>query len=102
MWRLGEQPIFSLGGELVVGYSIQLKKIFGHDVFVMGYSNDVMAYIPTAQILHEGGYEGASSQTVYGLPSTWAFDIETNIISNIVELAKSIEMKTPVNPLIGN
>ncbi len=102
VWKLGEQSIFTLGGELVVGYAIQLKKIFGHDVFVMGYSNDVMAYIPTAQILHEGGYEGASSQTVYGLPSTWAFDIETDIISNIVKLAKSIEMETPENPLIGN
>ena len=88
VWQLGDQAIFSLGGELVIEYAIQLKQIFGPAIFVLGYSNDVMAYIPSARILQEGGYEGASSQMVYGLPGTWASDIESKIIHGMVQLAE--------------
>src|SRR5690606_1582318 len=51
VWNLGDQPIFTLGGELVVGYAIELNRIFGQHAFVMGYSNDVMSYIRTTTIL---------------------------------------------------
>ncbi|MEX2402896.1 MAG: neutral/alkaline non-lysosomal ceramidase N-terminal domain-containing protein [Balneolales bacterium] len=88
VWQLGDQPIFSLGGELVVDYAIEIKRIFGQDTFVMGYSNDVMAYIPSARILMEGGYEGASSQMVYGQPSSWSSNIETVILNEIMKVAK--------------
>ncbi|MDF9798894.1 neutral ceramidase [Catalinimonas alkaloidigena] len=99
--KLGDQPIFSLGGELVVEYSILLKQIFGHEIFVLGYSNDVMAYIPSTTILREGGYEGASSQIVYGLPSTWSPDIESNIINGMIELAKQAGVKKVESKLIN-
>ena len=87
-WRLGNQPIFAMGGELVVDYAVALKQIFGYDTFVMGYTNDVMAYIPTVNILREGGYEGKTSQMVYGLPSPWASDIETLILSETLTVAR--------------
>lgn len=102
VWQLGDQPIMTLGGELVVGYPIQLKKIFGPDIFVMGYTNDVMAYIPTTTILREGGYEGATSQMVYGLQSTWDSPIENMIIHEIVQLAEQIGVKKPESKLIGD
>lgn len=88
VWRLDNQNIFSLGGELVVGYAIQLKEIFGQESFVFGYSNDVMAYIPTTTILREGGYEGETSQMVYGLPGPWSGDTESFIIYEMVRLAR--------------
>ena len=88
VWQLGDQPIMSLGGELVIEYAIELKRIFGQNLFVLGYSNDVMAYIPSARILREGGYEGATSQIVYGLPAPWASDSETVILQAMVQLAK--------------
>jgi hypothetical protein len=65
----------------------------------MGYANDVMAYIPTVRILCEGGYEGASSQMVYGLPSTWQADIEQKILHGFLQLAKSMEISLPEAPL---
>lgn len=83
-WKLGEQPIISLGGELLVGYSIALKEIFGPDLFILGYSNDVMAYIPTAEVLAEGGYEGTRSP-IFTTP--WASDIEERIIQEATRLA---------------
>ncbi|MEX2594568.1 MAG: neutral/alkaline non-lysosomal ceramidase N-terminal domain-containing protein [Anditalea sp.] len=100
VWQLGDQPIMTLGGELVVEYAIQLKKIFGPDIFVMGYSNDVMAYIPSITILREGGYEGATSQMVYGLPSTWASNIETLILHELIRLAEQAGVGKPESKLI--
>jgi hypothetical protein len=93
IWKLGDQAIMALGGELVVGYSISLKKLFGPDIFVLGYVNDDMAYIPTETILNEGGYEGESSQMVYGMPAKWAPGIEKKIIEEIKKLALKTGVK---------
>lgn len=93
VWRLGDQTMISLGGELVVAYAIELKRIFGPDIFVLGYSNDVMAYIPSTTILKEGGYEGESSQMVYGLPSKWASTIEATIFQEIMRLAEQVGLQ---------
>jgi neutral ceramidase len=99
VWKLGDQPIMTLGGELVVQYSIDLKKIFGQDIFVMGYTNDVMTYIPSETILREGGYEGEVAAVVYGLPSTWASEIETSIVNGISKLAEKAGVKKPESRL---
>jgi neutral ceramidase len=88
VWKVGDQVLMSLGGELVIHYAIELKKLFGHDIFVLGYSNDVMAYIPSSRILREGGYEGESSQMVYGLPTKWAAGIDALIINQMSALAE--------------
>jgi hypothetical protein len=73
VWKLGDQPVMALGGEVTVQYAIDLKKLFGPGIFVMGYANDDMAYIPSETILKEGGYEGETSQRVYGLPAKWIY-----------------------------
>ena len=94
VWRLGEQPVMILGGELTVDYAIRLKEIFGRDIFVLGYSNDPnMAYIPSLRILNEGGYEGETSQQAKGLPSKWAPDIEQLIMTEMVRLAGKAGVK---------
>ncbi|MBS3776807.1 MAG: hypothetical protein KGY70_16535, partial [Bacteroidales bacterium] len=102
VWKLGDQPIVSLGGEVVIDYTIRLKRIFGQDIFVLGYSNDVMSYIPSVRILREGGYEGITSQMVYGLPGTWNADIETRIIQEVLDLARQAGVDMPESELVGN
>ena len=92
-WNIGGQPLLSLGGELVIEYAIGFKRIYGQDIFVMGYSNDVPAYIPSVTILREGGYEGESSQRVYGMPSIWSEEIEPMIYQEMKKLAASVGMK---------
>ncbi|RCR70983.1 neutral/alkaline non-lysosomal ceramidase N-terminal domain-containing protein [Larkinella punicea] len=87
VWQLGDQPLLAFGGELVIEYAIACKKRFGPDLFVLGYSNDVMGYIPSATVLKEGGYEGASSQMVYGLPGLWDSTVPELIIQEINRLA---------------
>ena len=102
IWRLGDQTMMMLGGEAVIEYAIQLKRIFGQDLFVLGYSNDVMAYIPSTAIISEGGYEGASSVMTTDLPSTWASDIETVILSQMLRLAEQAGGPMPESKLIKN
>jgi hypothetical protein len=85
-WQIGQQKLFILGGESAIAYSVKLKQIFGDQIFVMSYANDVMAYIPSEVILKEGGYEGDTSHRVYGLPSKWSKTIESKIIQGIKDL----------------
>lgn len=87
VWTIGNHPLVSFGGELVVGYAINVKQMLGPDALVFGYSNDVMNYIPTSTILKEGGYEGDIAHVVYGLPAKWQAGIEANILNEVRRLA---------------
>jgi len=87
VWKLGEQPLITMGGEVLVGYANELKKIYGQNIFVFGYSNDVMAYIPTSTVWKEGGYE-ASRSPIFTTP--WASDIEDVIIREVKRLAEQL------------
>ena len=91
IWSVGSQLVFSLGGEIVIEYAQELKRMYGYDAFVMGYNNDVMAYIPSSKILQKGGYEGASSLMYFNsLASGWDPGIEFTILSEMGKLAQQI------------
>jgi neutral ceramidase len=84
-WKLGCQiegvEFITLGGEVTVEYALRLKKERqGLRTWVAGYSNDIMAYIPSLKVLREGGYEGGGSNAYYGIPSLWADSIEETIV----------------------
>ncbi len=87
VWAIGDLPVVSLGGELLVEYAIKIKQMLGPNAFVYGYSNDVMAYVPSSTVLKEGGYEG-ESHTVYGLPSKWKAGVETRILNEVLRLSE--------------
>ena len=82
---IGKQvTVVALGGEVVVDYQLRVKKEFGaKGMIVAGYSNDVMAYVPSLRVLKEGGYEPAESTTYYGVPGPWADDVEESIFGGI-------------------
>lgn len=88
VWSLGGQALIALGGELTVEYAIMAKRMFGQDAFVLGYSNDVMTYIPSCSILQEGGYEGDAARMVYGMPAKWDVTVENRILSEIITQAE--------------
>lgn len=85
VWNAGGHPIISLSNEVVVEYAIQLRRLFGQHIFVMGYSNDVTGYIPSVRILEEGGYEGERSHL---FTSPWRSDIESRIIDEVIRLGE--------------
>jgi hypothetical protein len=90
---LGDQVLWvALGGEVVVDYARRLKKELAgkREVWVTGYANDVMAYIPSARVLKEGGYEADSSQIYYGMPAKWSPAIEERIVARVHVLAREV------------
>ncbi len=102
-WCFGDQVLLvSLGGEVVIDYLLRLKKDVptSRALWVMGYANDVMAYIPSARVLKEGGYEADSSQVYYGMPGKWSPTIEDAIIAKVKELAAAVApLAKPPGPL---
>jgi len=91
-WRLGnELTMAMLGGEVVVDYSIRLKKeLEPGKTWVVAYANDVMAYIPSLRVLKEGRYEGATSMVYYGLASSWGVEVEEILVAEITRQAKLV------------
>jgi hypothetical protein len=82
-WQLGELRWVFLGGEVVVDYALRLKRELGPPTWVAGYSNDVMAYIPSLRVLREGGYEGANAMVYYSFPQPWSQDVEAQIVEQV-------------------
>jgi hypothetical protein len=92
-WRLGDDLLWiALGGEVLIDYNIRLKKELGtkKGLWITGYANDVMAYIPSARALKEGGYEADSSMIYYGKPAKWAPAIEDKIVAKVHAVVKEI------------
>ena len=93
VWQLGSELTFvTLGGEVVVDYALRLKDAYGPArTWVAGYSNDVMAYIPSRRVLAEGGYEGGGAMVYYSLPSPWAPTVEQQIIDAVDRLVSGTQ-----------
>jgi hypothetical protein len=91
-WRLGDGPLWVfLGGEVVVDYSLRLKQeLEPGRAWIAGYTNDVMAYIPSRRVLGEGGYEGGGAMVYYGLPTVWAPEVEQRIVREVHRQAEAV------------
>lgn len=97
-WQVGDLTWIALGGEVVVDYSLRLKKELGK-VWVTGYANDVMAYIPSLRVLKEGRYEGDTSMIYYGHPCAWGPRVEELIVAAVHERVGNVRGKrTPMTP----
>ena len=90
----GDLTLVTLGGEVVIDYALRLKRELGDGpVWIAGYSNDVMAYIPSERVLKEGGYEGVGAMRYSNLPSAWQTGIEDRIIGTVREFAERLRSK---------
>jgi hypothetical protein len=79
----GDLTIAALGSEVVVDYSLRLKRELagGAAVWVAGYSNDYTGYMPSLRVQKEGGYEAAAG---------WAETIEEKIVGKVLELHRNL------------
>jgi len=84
-WNFGKELAFVfLPGEVVVDYSLRLKKEFDSSrLCVTAYANDVPCYVPSERVLKEGGYEGGGAMVYYDRPNRFAPGLE-NLIINAV------------------
>lgn len=89
VWKLGKDlTLVALGGEVVVDYALRLKRELPGNVWMVGYANDVFAYVPSARILLEGGYEADFNLIYYGLPGRFANDVEEVLVRKVHALVK--------------
>jgi len=96
IWGFGELSWVFLGGEVVVDYSLRLKRNLGSShTWVSAYCNDVMAYIPSLRVLEEGGYEGATAMIYYGQPSRWSPEVEEAIVKTVAQQIKAVHPERP-------
>jgi hypothetical protein len=92
--RFGDALTFvGLSGETCVDYSLRLKREFTGPgkLWVAGYCNDVLAYIPSKRVLHEGGYEAYRSIIYWSNPlhpEKFADSLEERIIGKVHEMWK--------------
>ena len=67
-------------------YALRLRSEHQGNLWVFGYSTDVMAYIPNERVLREGRYEGATSMVPYARPSPWTAGLEEKIVAKAHDL----------------
>jgi hypothetical protein len=96
-WRLGTDLLFiGMGAETVVDYALRFKKEFGSDTWVMGYADDMIAYIPSRRVWLEGGYEGGFSLYEYGRPAyRWSGEVENIIAAGVHRLSQKVHYRKP-------
>jgi hypothetical protein len=85
--------LVAIGGEVVVDYSLRLKKeLHGPAaVWVAGYSNDVFGYLGSKRVIEEGGYEGGGANIrILNHPGRFSTDAEEKIISKVHELRRKV------------
>lgn len=88
----GDLTLVALGGEVVIDYQLRIKRDYGgrEPVVVVGYSNDVMCYIPSLRVLREGGYEAADSMIYYGMPGPFQEDVEERVMAAVAKVLKRV------------
>ena len=89
-WRLGDAlSVLFLEGEVCSGLGPLARSITQTPhAMAVGYANVTAAYIPTRQIVIEGGYEGESSHRAYFLPAPFTEAVEsefTTVVQNAVD-----------------
>jgi hypothetical protein len=93
VWQLGDDlTLVGLSGEVVVDYVALLEKALGpRNLWLTAYCNDVFGYLPSAQVLREGGYETRGLYTGgIGLFDAKAQDV---LVEKVRELAKKAGRK---------
>ncbi len=91
-WMLGNDTLLiGMGAETVVDYALRFKGEYGPQTWVCGYTDDMIAYIPSRRVWDEGGYEGGSNLFEYGRPALrWGADIETQIANEVDRLVAAV------------
>ncbi|MFM7521853.1 MAG: neutral/alkaline non-lysosomal ceramidase N-terminal domain-containing protein [Planctomycetota bacterium] len=104
-WRLGDTLVVGMGGETVVDYALRFKRQWGPGTWVLGYTDDMAAYIPSRRVWEEGGYEGGSFLYEYGRPAfRWAGTVEDTVTRAVealvdeIDAAPSPRRPAPENP----
>ncbi len=80
-----------ISGETAAEYAVTVKtENQSQFTWVAGYCNYVYAYLPTWQILREGGYEGRDAIRYSPFPGPFKEDVETRVLPGVREVVKRV------------
>lgn len=89
VWQFGRDlTLVAISGETVVDYVYLTEKALGPlNLWVAGYTNEGYGYLPSARVVHEGGYEtrGLSSGEGWFAP-----EAQDAVVAKITELAAKV------------
>lgn len=92
-----DMTLVAICGEVVVDYSLRLKKELGEEgtnvVWVAGYSNYVFGYLPSGRVLKEGGYEGGGAMRYTTFPGPFDDSVEERVVSKVHDLVTRVRSK---------
>ena len=92
VWKLGNQlTIFGMEGEVCSPWGPMLRSMARTEqAMVIGYANNVDAYIPDKRIVREGGYEGGEAQKFF-LPGPFTENIDSEIKQIVTRAIEAVE-----------
>ena len=84
-WTFGDDlAMVFLPGEVVVDYSLRLKKIFDSKrIWINAYANDIPCYIASRRLYDEGGYEVDKSMWYYDQGRRLSKDTEELVLDEV-------------------
>ena len=91
--RLGNEILLlGLFGEPVVEYAVRFKSenLTYKFVWVSGYCNDGLGYLPTWQIQREGGYEGGGAMRHMPFTGPYTETVEKRVVDGIRMLVEDV------------
>jgi len=86
LWQFGDDlTLVGISGETVSGYGQLVEAELGPDkLWAAGYCNEVFGYLPTAQIVAQGGYEARGLVAEIGF---FAPEAQDAVVATVRELA---------------
>ncbi len=98
VWQLGDAlTLVALPAEPVADYVALIGRLLGPEkLWVAGFNNDCFGYLPTAQVVNEGGHEAIGitlwiwGQTLAASAGFFAPEVEQVILREVEQLAKEV------------
>jgi hypothetical protein len=90
VWRFGRDlTLVGLPGETVVDYALGVEKLADSArLWVAGYCNDKIGYLPSRRVAGEGGYESQGLTKGFGGPGFFAPEVEDVVLGAVKELLR--------------
>ncbi|MBN1294382.1 MAG: neutral/alkaline non-lysosomal ceramidase N-terminal domain-containing protein [Candidatus Latescibacteria bacterium] len=91
--RLGDEVLLvGLFGEPVVEYAVRFKSenLTYKFIWVAGYCNDGLGYLPTWQIQREGGYEGGDAMRHMPFTGPYTETVEKRVVDGVRKLVENV------------
>ena len=99
VWQFGRDlTLVALPGEVVVDYVTLIERAIGpRQLWIAAYSNDVFGYLPSVQVLQDGGYE---TRGLYaGGVGLFAPEAQSAVVKTVRELARATGRPTDDAPV---